>query len=141
MRDCNFKTSTLSPEKLLRASLTTTLRAGPPLSFSLPRREKEALPESRQFFEAAAARTCGLVNLVFSLQTVFSSASIRLVIKSMVIIEPAVPWQIKMATRSARRARSQTPLILDEILIFKFERRLEIYLSVLNIANEVSNFP
>ena len=69
----------------------------------------------------------------------------------MVIIEPAVPCQIKMAARSARRVRSQTPVILDEILltvnlirvngILKFERRFEIYLSVLNIANEVSNFP
>ena len=47
----------------------------------------------------AAARTSGLVNLVFSRQTGFSSASIRLVIKSMVIIEPAVPWIIKMARR------------------------------------------
>ena len=55
-----------------------------------------------------------------------------------------------MAARSARRARSQTPVILDEILltvnsrvtgILKFERRFEIYLSVLNIANELSNFP
>ena len=51
-----------------------------------------------------------------------------------------------MAARSARRARSQTPVILDEILltsnsrvtgILKFERRFEIYLSVLNIANAV----
>ena len=49
------------------------------LSFSLLKKEKEALPESRQLFEAAAAQTCGLVNLVFSLQTGFSSASIRLV--------------------------------------------------------------
>ena len=119
--------------------------------FSLLRREKEALIESRQLFEATAARTCGLVNLVFSLQTGFSSASFRLVIKPMVIIEHAVPCQIKMAARSARRVRSQTPVILDEILltvnlirvtgILKFERRFEIYLSVLNIANEVSNFP
>ena len=54
-------------------------------SFSLLR-EKEALPESRQLFEAATARTCGLVNLVFSLQTGFSSVSICLVIKPMVII-------------------------------------------------------
>ena len=53
--------------------------------------EQEALPESRQLFEAAAARTSGLVNLVFSRQTGFYSASIRLVIKPMVIIEPAVP--------------------------------------------------
>ena len=53
--------------------------------------EKEALPELLQPFEAAAARTSGLVNLVFSRQTDFSSASIRLVIKPMVIIEPAVP--------------------------------------------------
>ena len=51
----------------------------------------EALPESRQLFEAAAARTSGLVNLVFSHQNGFFSASIRLVIKPMVIIEPTVP--------------------------------------------------
>ena len=52
--------------------------------------EKEALPESRQLFEAAAARTSGLVSLVFSRQTGFSSANIRLVINPMVLIEPAV---------------------------------------------------
>ena len=122
------------------------------LSFSLLRREKEALPESRQLFEAAAARTSRLVNLVFSRQTGFSSASIRLVIKPMVIIEPAVPWQTKMAKRSARRAWSRTPVFVDKILLtvnsrhawpvfLKFERRFEIYMSVLNIANEVSKFP
>ena len=61
------------------------------LSFSFLRREKEALPESRQLFEAVTARTSGLVNLVFSRQTGFSSANIHLVIKPMVIIEPAVP--------------------------------------------------
>ena len=32
----------------------------------------------------------------------------------MVIIEPAVPWKIKMVARSAR---SQAPVILDEILL------------------------
>ena len=31
--------------------------------------EKEALPESRQAFQVAAARISGLVNLVFSRQT------------------------------------------------------------------------
>ena len=62
--------------------------------------EKEALPESRQLFEAAAARTSGLVNLVSFRHTRFSGASIRLVIKPMVIIEPAVPWKTKMAARS-----------------------------------------
>ena len=50
------------------------------------------LPESRQLFEAAAARASGLVNLVFSRQTGFSSASVRLVTKPMVLIEPVVPW-------------------------------------------------
>ena len=50
-----------------------------------------SLPESRQLFDAAAARTSGLVNLVFSRQTGFSSASVRLVTKPMVIIKPAVP--------------------------------------------------
>ena len=53
--------------------------------------EPPFLPESRQLFEAAAARTSGLVILVFSLQTGFSSARIHLVIKPMFIIEPAVP--------------------------------------------------
>ena len=38
--------------------------------------EKEALPESPQAFEVAAAPTSGLVNLVFSRQTGFSRASI-----------------------------------------------------------------
>ena len=40
-----------------------------------------------QLFEAAAARTSKLVNLDFSRQTGFSSASVRLVTKPMVIIE------------------------------------------------------
>ena len=44
----------------------------------------------RQLFEAAATRTPGQVNLVFSRQTGFSSGSIRLLIKRMPIIEPAV---------------------------------------------------
>ena len=39
----------------------------------------------RQLFEAAVAQTSGLVNYVLS---VFSSASSRLVVKPMVIIEP-----------------------------------------------------
>ena len=39
--------------------------------------EKEVLPESRSTFEVAAARTSGLVNLVLSRQTGFSSARIR----------------------------------------------------------------
>ena len=76
------------------------------MSFSLLR----TLPESRQLFEAAAARACGLVNLVFSRQTGFSSASIRLVINLMVIIEHAVPLQFKMAARSACRCRIHHPL-------------------------------
>ena len=49
------------------------------------------MPETRRLFEAAAPPTSGQVNLVFSRQTGFSSASIRLVFKPMVIIEPAVP--------------------------------------------------
>ena len=59
--------------------------------FLTQEKKKKALFESRQLFEAAAARTSGLVNFVFSCQTVFSSATIRLVIKPIVIIEPAVP--------------------------------------------------
>ena len=43
------------------------------------------MPEVRQLFEAALAQTSGLVNHVLS---VFSSASSRLVVKPMVIIEP-----------------------------------------------------
>ena len=46
------------------------------LSFAWLRRRKEALPESPQTFEVAAAPTSGLVNLVLSCQTCFSSASI-----------------------------------------------------------------
>ena len=42
--------------------------------------ENKALPESRQTFEVAEARTAGLVNLVLSRQTRFSSISIRLLI-------------------------------------------------------------
>ena len=55
------------------------------------------LPKSRQLFEAAAARTFGLVNLAVSRQTSFSSASVNLVTKPMVIIEPAVPWRRDLA--------------------------------------------
>ena len=40
-------------------------------SFSETEGGKEALPESRQSFEVAAARTFGLVNVVFSRQTGF----------------------------------------------------------------------
>ena len=47
--------------------------------------EKEVLPESRSTFDVATARTSGLVNLVLSRQTVFSSARIRWLIN-----EPAV---------------------------------------------------
>ena len=51
----------------------------------------EARPETRQAFEVAEARTSRQVNRVFSLQSAFSSASIRSLIKLMVITEPAVP--------------------------------------------------
>ena len=49
-----------------------TLQAEPPLVFFFTEEEKRRLPESRKLFEAAAARTSGLVNLVFSRQTGFS---------------------------------------------------------------------
>ena len=42
--------------------------------------EKEALPESCQTFEVAAAQTSGLVNLVFSRQTVFFGASFPFIV-------------------------------------------------------------
>jgi len=41
---------------------------------------KEALPELGQSFEVAEGQTSGLANLVFSRQTGFPSASIRLLI-------------------------------------------------------------
>ena len=41
------------------------------------RGEKEALPESGEDFEVAAAQTSGPVNLVLSCETVFSSARIH----------------------------------------------------------------
>ena len=44
------------------------------------RKGGEALPESRQSFEVAEARTFGLVNLAFSRQTGLRSASICLLI-------------------------------------------------------------
>ena len=49
-------------------------------SFCLVSRRKggQALPESRQSFEVAEARTFGLVNLAFSRQTGLRSASICL---------------------------------------------------------------
>ena len=51
-------------------------------SFCLVRRRKGgvALPESRQSFEVAEARTFGLVNLAFSRQSGLRSASICLLI-------------------------------------------------------------
>ena len=52
--------------------------------------EKEALPESRQTFEVAAAQTSGLVNLVFSCQTVFFRCELSVYCYSLVITEPAV---------------------------------------------------
>ena len=57
----------------------------------------KARPETRQAFEVAEARTSGQVNRVFSLQSAFSSASIRLLIKPMVTTEPAVPNSGKRA--------------------------------------------
>ena len=53
--------------------------------------EKEALPESRETFEVAAARTCGLVNLVLSCQTIFFECEHPFVNKPMVKTEPTVP--------------------------------------------------
>ena len=52
--------------------------------------EKKALPESRQTFEVAAARTFGLVNLVLPCQTSFFfwSASIRLFINQWSKLSP-----------------------------------------------------
>ena len=41
----------------------------PAIRASLDEEEKKALPESRQTFQVAAARTSGLNNLVFSRQT------------------------------------------------------------------------
>ena len=61
----------------------STLRAEPPFVFFFT--------ELHQLFEATALQTSGLVNLVFSHQTGLSNASILLVIKPMVTIEPAVP--------------------------------------------------
>ena len=46
----------------------------------LYRGEKEALPKSRQAFEAAAAETFGVVDLFFSFSNYFSSTSIRLML-------------------------------------------------------------
>ena len=53
--------------------------------------EKEALLESRQAFEDAATRTFGLVNLVFSCQTVFFEYEHPSVYKPMIKTEPTVP--------------------------------------------------
>ena len=57
----------------------------------------EATPETRQAFEVAEARTSGQFNRVFSVQSAFSRASIRLLIKPMVITDPAVPNSGKRA--------------------------------------------
>ena len=50
--------------------------------------EKKALPESRQAFDVAAARTSRLVNLVFSRQTSFFECEHPFTDKPMVISEP-----------------------------------------------------
>ena len=60
-------------------------------SFSETEGGKEALPESRQSFEVAAARTFGLVNVVFSRQTGFFECEHSFKDKRMVTTEPAVP--------------------------------------------------
>ena len=60
-------------------------------SFSETEGGKEALPESRQSFEVAAARTFGLVNVVFSRQTGFFECEHSFKDKLMVTTEPAVP--------------------------------------------------
>ena len=57
--------------------LVGTLRTVLPFVF-LSEGDYEARPESRQAYEIAESRTSGLVNLVFSRQTGFPSASIRL---------------------------------------------------------------
>ena len=54
----------------------------------LDRGQKEVLSESLQVFEVAAARSSRLVNLVFSRQTGFSSASIRLLKKGWSQLSP-----------------------------------------------------
>ena len=56
--------------------INPTLRAQPPFVFSLMLRRRQG--SLGQAFEVATTRTSGLVNLVFSRQTGFSSASIRL---------------------------------------------------------------
>ena len=60
-------------------------------NFSETEGGKEALPESRQSFEVALARTFGLVNLVFSRQTGFFECEHSFKDKPMVTTEPAVP--------------------------------------------------
>ena len=60
----------------------------------------EATPETRQAFEVAEAGTSRQFNRVFSVQSAFSSAGIRLLIKPMVITEPAVPNSGKRAAIS-----------------------------------------
>ena len=52
---------------------------------------EHALPQSRQACDVIEARTSGQANLVLPLQTGFLSASIRLLIKTMVVKEPSLP--------------------------------------------------
>ena len=54
------------------------------------RREKKALPESRQTFQATKAQISGLDNLVFSRQTVFFECEHPLIDKTIVLTEPTV---------------------------------------------------
>ena len=92
-------------------------------SFSETEGGKEALPESRQSFEVAAAQTSVLVNLVFSCQTGFFQYEHPFIDKPMVKTEPAVPgtygtftWARNYILLTCRAC--STKILLDSSRVF-----------------------
>ena len=110
----------------------------PPFEQKLPlsSRSRRGYARNASIFEVAEARTSGQVNRVFSLQSAFSSASIRLLIKPMVITEPAVPnsgkraairpgfawvWDCTLEISSA----CSTKIFLDSYIVFLEYAKIE----------------
>ena len=108
--------------------------------------EKEALPESCQLFEAAAARTSGLVNLVFSRQTGFFQCEHPFSDKTdgYNLARCTMTNQDGFEICSAC-SKPNTNYSRQDCSYGQFMSRVtgifEIDMSVLNIANEVSKFP
>ena len=101
-------------------------------NFSQTEGGKEALPESRQSFEVAAARTFGLVNLVFSRQTGFFECEHSFKDKPMVTTEPAVPGARTLGLGSKLYPINMPGVFNKDILLVQAES----FLSQQNRASE-----